>query len=175
MTNQTGSKQTKSARPLGPRAQRGTQKTLLIVLAAGMIAIWGSLAAVLLWPKPDATQLPAAPSAPAAQETPQLTPSPSSPSAWPATWTPTVTPTVTDTPTITPTRPPTQTPRPTATPRPPATPTPEIPECECTGDLYDCEDFATQAAAQACYDRCRAPGYGDIHRLDWNDDGIACN
>jgi hypothetical protein len=29
-------------------------------------------------------------------------------------------------------------------------------------------------AAQACYDFCAKPGYGDIHKLDDDSDGIAC-
>ena len=47
--------------------------------------------------------------------------------------------------------------------------------CSCSGDLYKCEDFATHAQAQACYDYCISQGAGDIHRLDGNDnDGLAC-
>jgi hypothetical protein len=49
--------------------------------------------------------------------------------------------------------------------------------CSCAGDLYNCrvEDFQTHAQAQACFDYCRSLGYGDIHKLDGNDnDGIAC-
>jgi hypothetical protein len=37
----------------------------------------------------------------------------------------------------------------------------------------DCPDFATQAQAQATYDRLH-PQHGDVHRLDGDDDGIAC-
>lgn len=33
----------------------------------------------------------------------------------------------------------------------PATPTPAAP-CACTGNLYNCSDFPTQAAAQGCFD-----------------------
>jgi len=80
--------------------------------------------------------------------------------------TPTPTPTLTPTPTPTPTTTPTPTPTPTKTPQPGV--------CDCSGDLYNCSDFATQAQAQACYEYCLSLGCGDIHRLDQDNDGIAC-
>lgn len=46
--------------------------------------------------------------------------------------------------------------------------------CDCTGDDLDCDDFATAADAQACYDYCMGEGYGDVHGLDADGDGIAC-
>ncbi|HKI54478.1 MAG TPA: thermonuclease family protein [Anaerolineales bacterium] len=47
--------------------------------------------------------------------------------------------------------------------------------CDCSGPDLDCGDFSTHAAAQACYDYCVSQGYGDIFRLDGNDnDGLAC-
>jgi len=46
--------------------------------------------------------------------------------------------------------------------------------CDCSGNLYNCDDFATQASAQACYDYCKSQGKGDIHGLDANKDGSAC-
>jgi len=47
--------------------------------------------------------------------------------------------------------------------------------CNCSGPDLDCKDFRTHAAAQACYDHCVALGYGNIFRLDGNDnDGLAC-
>ena len=47
--------------------------------------------------------------------------------------------------------------------------------CDCSGPDLDCKDFKTHAAAQACYDHCVALGYGNIFRLDGNDnDGLAC-
>lgn len=61
----------------------------------------------------------------------------------------------------------------TSTPEPSATPTTEA-VCDCSSDLYNCSDFATQAQAQACYDYCVSQGRGDIHRLDGDNDGIAC-
>ena len=46
--------------------------------------------------------------------------------------------------------------------------------CACTANLYDCKDFRCQADAQACYERCRSLGRGDIHHLDRDRDGLAC-
>jgi len=74
----------------------------------------------------------------------------------------------TATPTATSTAPPTNTPRPTATATTPAGP------CPCHADLRNCSDFATQALAQACFDHCWALTGRDIHRLDSDGDGIAC-
>lgn len=46
--------------------------------------------------------------------------------------------------------------------------------CDCAANHYDCEDFSTQGAAQACYEYClRITGY-DVHWLDGDGDGIAC-
>lgn len=45
--------------------------------------------------------------------------------------------------------------------------------CTCTRNVYDCADFSTQAEAQACFDLC-FPKAGDIHFLDSNKDGEAC-
>ncbi|MEJ2563734.1 MAG: thermonuclease family protein [Anaerolineales bacterium] len=46
--------------------------------------------------------------------------------------------------------------------------------CKCTGNLYNCPDFSTHAQAQACYNYCKSLGKGDIHRLDGDHDGSAC-
>jgi hypothetical protein len=62
-----------------------------------------------------------------------------------------------------------------------ATPTPTIfprnkAACSCTGEKkLACSDFPNQKQAQACYDFCSSQGFGDIHNLDENSDGIACN
>lgn len=81
----------------------------------------------------------------------------------------------TDTPTVTPLPTDTETPTPTETSTPQATST-AIPSgpCLCSGDLYNCSDFQTQAAAQACFDFCVSVGVGDIHRLDRDNNGVAC-
>jgi len=80
-------------------------------------------------------------------------------------------------------------PLPTATPKPvvptiapapaPVQPTDPPAEpaavCDCSYNKYNCSDFATHAAAQACYNYCVSIGRGNIHKLDGNDnDGIAC-
>lgn len=97
-------------------------------------------------------------------------------------WGPTPTPNPTQTPippSATPRPRPTNTPepaQPTLLPPPPATNTPSAPAaaCSCSGNQYNCGDFSTHNAAQACYDYCVSIGAGDIHRLDGDNDGIAC-
>ena len=61
----------------------------------------------------------------------------------------------------------------TPIPAPTRTPAP-IPICDCSGNIYNCSDFGTQAQAQACFDFCWALGKGDVHNLDADGDGIAC-
>ena len=86
------------------------------------------------------------------------------------------------TPVPQPTAPPTATlpPAPTAPPEPPtAVPQPTNPPapaavCNCTGPDLNCSDFGSHASAQACFDYCVSLGYGDIFRLDGNNDGDAC-
>lgn len=67
----------------------------------------------------------------------------------------------------------TPTPAPTITPTP--SPTPTFAPCTCTGNLYNCTDFTTTAEAQACFNLCQTTIGVDIHRLDFNSDGLACN
>lgn len=76
----------------------------------------------------------------------------------------------------TPTPAPTSTPRPTNTPQPVATPTqPALGNCTvCNANVYNCSDFDTQAAAQACHDYCFEQVGFDVHRLDSDGDGEAC-
>lgn len=46
--------------------------------------------------------------------------------------------------------------------------------CDCSGNRYNCSDFKTQNQAQACFDYCmRVKGY-DVHKLDRDQDGRAC-
>lgn len=47
--------------------------------------------------------------------------------------------------------------------------------CSCRIDLYDCNYFKKQAQAQACFNFCFSLGKGDIHKLDPDHDGLACN
>lgn len=46
--------------------------------------------------------------------------------------------------------------------------------CECYDNIYNCDNFSTQAEAQECYEYCVSQGKGDIHDLDRDNDGIAC-
>jgi Skp family chaperone for outer membrane proteins len=46
--------------------------------------------------------------------------------------------------------------------------------CDCSYNVYNCGDFSTQAEAQECFEYCRSLGKGDIHKLDRDNDGIAC-
>lgn len=65
---------------------------------------------------------------------------------------------------------------PTITPSRTPTSTPSAPGgCTiCTSDVYNCSDFDTQAEAQACHDYCWAQVGYDVHRLDADGDGEAC-
>lgn len=53
------------------------------------------------------------------------------------------------------------------------TETPTLPTFDCSGDVYDCPYFHSQFEAQQCYDYC-FPKAGDIHRLDPDGNGVAC-
>ena len=46
--------------------------------------------------------------------------------------------------------------------------------CSCSGNLYNCSDFRTQREAQACYEYCLRQTGRDVHRLDRDRDGRAC-
>lgn len=93
----------------------------------------------------------------------------------------TLEPTSTLTPILTHTPIPTLEPTSTNVPIPPTTvptsipvsPT-ESPVCDCSGDIYNCPDFTTHAQAQACHNYCMEQGQGDIHELDADDNGLAC-
>jgi len=83
-----------------------------------------------------------------------------------------VAPAPTDTPEPPP--PPTATWTPEPSPTATAGPTPIPTDCRCDGNIYNCADFATQREAQNCYEHCLELGYGDVHRLDADHDGFAC-
>lgn len=92
---------------------------------------------------------------------------------------PTATPTATATATPTATATATKTPLiiPPATQVPTRTPTATSPAQTyvCDHDFYNCSDFATQPEAQAVYKYCRDVAHaGDVHGLDTDHDGIAC-
>lgn len=44
--------------------------------------------------------------------------------------------------------------------------------CSCYDNIYNCADFETEQEAQECYVKCGADN--DIHRLDGDNDGKAC-
>ena len=44
----------------------------------------------------------------------------------------------------------------------------------CSGNTLNCADFGTHASAQACFNYCISQGTGDIHRLDSDNNNIAC-
>lgn len=46
--------------------------------------------------------------------------------------------------------------------------------CPCSGDSLNCSDFSTSRSAQACMEYCISQGAGDIHNLDGNANGQAC-
>jgi len=88
--------------------------------------------------------------------------------------TPAATVTIEVTSTATPTK--TSTPNPTTTPKPTATTKPPPPaNCStCAYDAYNCSDFGKQKDAQACFDYCMEMVGYDVHRLDADGDGVAC-
>ena len=47
--------------------------------------------------------------------------------------------------------------------------------CSCSGDTLNCSDFGSWSSAQSCYNYCISQGVGDIHGLDRNNDGSACD
>lgn len=132
---------------------------MIVMVTAVALSAFGGLQPVGYLPvvmKPFPTNTPTATS------TPTRTPSPTATAVLP-TSTPTRTPTGTAVPpTITPTR------TPTATQSAPG-------GCSICGyDAYNCGDFGTQAQAQACHDYCwTIVGY-DVHNLDSDGDGEAC-
>jgi hypothetical protein len=50
-----------------------------------------------------------------------------------------------------------------------------ISDCTCTSNAYDCVDFATGNDAQACYQHCLVVTGLDVHWLDDDADGSACD
>lgn len=44
---------------------------------------------------------------------------------------------------------------------------------DCSSNLYNCADFSSHSEAQEAFEYCGGPG-SDIHRLDGDNDGLAC-
>jgi hypothetical protein len=67
---------------------------------------------------------------------------------------------------------------PQATPAQPtptlATAAPYALTCTCNADLFACASFPFWSAAQACFNQCRVEAGFDIHGLDADGDGVAC-
>jgi len=80
----------------------------------------------------------------------------------------------------TPAQPPVSQPAPQPAPQPLPQPIPQPPPPQqqqsnitCSSNAYNCSDFSTQAEAQNVYEYCGGVD-NDIHRLDRDEDGIAC-
>ena len=58
-------------------------------------------------------------------------------------------------------------------PAPTPTTIPPLATCDCSGNIYNCSNFTTHSAAQECFEHCGGID-NDIHRLDADKDGIAC-
>lgn len=72
------------------------------------------------------------------------------------------------TPSQTPAPPPQSTPAPSS-----SASTPSASQYTCSANTYNCSDFSTHAEAQAVFDMCGGVDH-DIHKLDSNKDGEAC-
>lgn len=46
--------------------------------------------------------------------------------------------------------------------------------CSCSSDNYNCRNFKSRAEAQSCYEYCKSQDRGDIHNLDGDNNGQAC-
>jgi endonuclease YncB( thermonuclease family) len=62
---------------------------------------------------------------------------------------------------------------PTITPDVTQTPTLE-PACDCEEEGVTCKDFRRQRDAQACFEYCKATGFGDVFGIDKNNNNKAC-
>lgn len=51
---------------------------------------------------------------------------------------------------------------------------PAVAVCTCNSNQYNCSDFSTHAQAQECYKYCLAQAGYDVHKLDGDSDGSAC-
>jgi hypothetical protein len=155
------------------------EQATLWIADAGIGVELGSVKQMTTLPTPAPTNTPIPTNTPVPTDTPIPTDTPlptNTPSPTDTSLPPTDTPVPTDTsmPTTMPIPPtPTHLPQPTVAP-PTQTPSGEAAVCDCSGDIYDCSDFSTHTEAQVCYEYCKSLGRGDIHCLDRDDDGIAC-
>jgi hypothetical protein len=63
---------------------------------------------------------------------------------------------------------------PTSSIFPQATIVDSLAACSCTSSLYTCSNFSNWSVAQACYTHCQVVAGYDIHNLDPDRNGIAC-
>lgn len=62
-----------------------------------------------------------------------------------------------------------------ALPTPRGRPSAEASSCDCSRNLYNCDDFPADGwDAQACDERCKQAVGKDVHDLDRDSDGAAC-
>jgi len=47
--------------------------------------------------------------------------------------------------------------------------------CDCSGDYYNCSNFANPGHAQMCLEYCTIQKQNDVHRLDIDRNGLACD
>lgn len=59
-------------------------------------------------------------------------------------------------------------------PTQPAPPTSQPAVCNCSGNVYNCADFSSHSSAQACFGYCYSLRGFDVHQLDGDNDGVAC-
>jgi hypothetical protein len=57
---------------------------------------------------------------------------------------------------------------------PPSAPSPAAFACTCDYDRFKCDSFETQEEAQGSFQYCIDESAGDIHKLDGDNDGVAC-
>lgn len=50
----------------------------------------------------------------------------------------------------------------------------KLEDTNCNSDVYNCGNFTTQEKAQIVFDYCKQQGAGDIHGLDKDGNGKAC-
>lgn len=76
-----------------------------------------------------------------------------------------------------PTQPPAPQPTVTVAPPPPPPPTATagaVAACDCSGNTLNCSAFGTHSSAQACFAYCWEQVGFDVHQLDGDADGLAC-
>lgn len=64
---------------------------------------------------------------------------------------------------------------PEPTPAPEPTPVPTTPSYNCSSNSYNCSDFSSWPAAQGVYQYCLDTVGWDVHDLDRDNDGSACD